>query len=398
MDIHWWNTRFRASVGYWLDPVRHQSICLDGACALCRLTDTDHPQYLPPEPLAPGVGLPGILWNESDSSNPVRRQIRKKNVVWRDVKFLSDDPDQADNPRLDGLVAAGLGWAAGIHFSNGDQEGIVIFIARKGVSKKIKAPVNEKYLIAAADLIGAAWALCGPRHDAVAAREEGLARAILNAKNKLVAMIRMGVTIGDLTKPPVLAATLEDQLEETIELDKERPLVSRVSDYAGRKVKQVGIKSLYGGMNQPPPSKSISESIFSGVGTFLTMLIVTQFGKYVSHFVTTVPESPQIIFDIRISDTRYVTQIFQEWGADYALVVGPFGALATLHYALTAAPASQPRNAILGQLVALAFGVAISKSELEPWMKMSLAPAATVLLTTKLGIIHPPAGATAGAS
>lgn len=75
--------------------------------------------------------------------------------------------------------------------------------------------------------------------------------------------------------------------------------------------------------------------------------------------------------------------------------MGPFGALATLHYALTAAPASQPRNAMLGQLVALTLGVAISKSELEPWMRMSLAPAATVLLTTKLGIVHPPAGATA---
>jgi hypothetical protein len=255
-------------------------------------------------------------------------------------------------------------------------------------------------LIAAADLIGAAWAIRGPRHDAVTARKEGLDRAILNARIKLVAMIRMGVTIEELTKPPVVAPTLEDQLEETIELDKERPLVSRVVNYAGRKVRQVGIKSLYGGMNQPPPSKSIPESIFSGVGTFLTMLIVTQFGKYVSQFVTAGRHHRNWLVAHPVSDTRYsyVIQIFQEWGADYSLVVGPFGALATLHYALTAAPASQPRNAMLGQLVALTFGVAISKSELEPWMKMSLAPAATVLVTTKLGIIHPPAGATAGTS
>eukprot|EP00545_Synedropsis_sp_CCMP1620_P002554 CAMPEP_0119005940 /NCGR_PEP_ID=MMETSP1176-20130426/2019_1 /TAXON_ID=265551 /ORGANISM="Synedropsis recta cf, Strain CCMP1620" /LENGTH=501 /DNA_ID=CAMNT_0006957803 /DNA_START=40 /DNA_END=1541 /DNA_ORIENTATION=+ len=358
---------FRPPRGYWLDPVRHQTMCATGFCDLCRLTNTEHPEYLPPVPLAPGVGLPGILWNESDSSNPMRGNNYKKKVVWRDVKFLSEDPDQASNPRLDGLVAAGLGWAAGIHFSNGGQEGLVIFISRKGVSKKIKDPVNEAYLVAAADLIGSAWALRGPRHDAVQARQNSLHGAVRNARIKLLVMLRLGITIEELTKPPVHVPSFEDELDETIEADKEKPPVTRAFDYAGRKAKQVGMKSLYGGMNQPPPGKSIAESMFSAVGTFLTMLIVTQLGL---HFV-------------------------KEWGGDYSLVVGPFGALATLHYALTAAPASQPRNAMMGQLVALTFGVAISKSGLEKWMKMSLAPAVTVLITTKFGIVHPPAGATA---
>jgi hypothetical protein len=34
------------------------------------------------------------------------------------------------------------------------------------------------------------------------------------------------------------------------------------------------------------------------------------------------------------------------------LLIGPFGALATMQYGLTAAPASQPRNAVMGQAVA----------------------------------------------
>lgn len=246
------------------------------------MTNEQHPQYLPPEPLAPGIGLPGILWNESDTFNLTRRHNSKKKVVWRDVKFLSEDPDQAANPRLDGLVDAGLGWAAGIHFSNGDQEGIVVFIARKGINAKIKAPVNERYLVAAADLIGSAWALRGPRHDAVEAREEALDKAIRNARAKLVAMIRLGITIQELTKPPVHTETVEDKMDEKIEMDGGKSFGSRVFDYTTRKAKQVGIKSVYGGMNQPPPPKSISEAIFSGVGTFLTMLIVTQFGLHVS--------------------------------------------------------------------------------------------------------------------
>ena len=344
-------------------------------CPLCRLTDPQHPEYLAPEPLCPGVGLPGILWNEATTSNPNRYNLfsqrsTKKKVVWRDVKSLSQDPDQPTNPRLDGLVEAGLGLAAGITFNNGDQEGIVMFIARKSVAaKKIKSPVNEAYLIAASDLIGSAWALRGPRHAAVEAREEMLAQTIRRARVRLLTIIRLGVNVEDLAKPLPAGevSTSEDALEQKVDMDKGKTIVSRIFNYTRRKARQLYIKSIQGGMNQPPPPMSTAESLFSAVGTFLTMIIVTQLAQ---HMVDT-------------------------YGLEYRIVVGPLGALATLHYGLTAAPASQPRNALMGQLVALTIAIAISKSQLETWMKQSLAAASTVLVITRLGIIHPPAGASA---
>jgi CBS-domain-containing membrane protein len=68
----------------------------------------------------------------------------------------------------------------------------------------------------------------------------------------------------------------------------------------------------------------------------------------------------------------------------------------TLLYGLTAAPASQPRNAILGQAVSMTISLALSYIDsMEIWMRQSLATAIAVTCMVKLGITHPPAGASA---
>lgn len=68
----------------------------------------------------------------------------------------------------------------------------------------------------------------------------------------------------------------------------------------------------------------------------------------------------------------------------------------TLLFGLTAAPASQPRNAMLGQIVSLTISILIGKvSYLELWMRQSLATALAVASMAKLGLTHPPAGAAA---
>lgn len=75
----------------------------------------------------------------------------------------------------------------------------------------------------------------------------------------------------------------------------------------------------------------------------------------------------------------------------------PFGALFCLLYALTAAPAAQPRNAIFGQLVAIVVSLSLcyAKESLHLWLRLSLAVSLTVAVMAKLGITHPPAGASA---
>lgn len=78
------------------------------------------------------------------------------------------------------------------------------------------------------------------------------------------------------------------------------------------------------------------------------------------------------------------------------LVLGPLGALTTLQYNLTAAPASQPRNAFFSQVLALATCYFLHNvtSNLDRWHRCTLSPALVTTATARLGIIHPPAGAT----
>lgn len=71
----------------------------------------------------------------------------------------------------------------------------------------------------------------------------------------------------------------------------------------------------------------------------------------------------------------------------------PFGALMTLLYGLTAAPASQPRNGFLGQAVAMAIGVGFNYSSLDLWLKQTLSTSLAIAAMAKLGVTHPPAGA-----
>jgi CBS-domain-containing membrane protein len=67
-----------------------------------------------------------------------------------------------------------------------------------------------------------------------------------------------------------------------------------------------------------------------------------------------------------------------------------------LQYALTTAPASQPRNVVLGQVVAGAVSMSftyIPESMLPVWIRRAVAPAFAIAAMVKLGIPHPPAGA-----
>jgi CBS-domain-containing membrane protein len=74
----------------------------------------------------------------------------------------------------------------------------------------------------------------------------------------------------------------------------------------------------------------------------------------------------------------------------------PFGALMTLLYGLTAAPAAQPRNAILGQSLSLTIAIGVGRvSMLSLWIRQSLAASLAIGAMVKFGVTHPPAGAAA---
>ena len=68
----------------------------------------------------------------------------------------------------------------------------------------------------------------------------------------------------------------------------------------------------------------------------------------------------------------------------------------TLQYGLTAAPAAQPRSAILGQVVAGAVALPLTyipEYILAVWLRRVIAPAIAIGVMVKLGVTHPPAGA-----
>ena len=75
--------------------------------------------------------------------------------------------------------------------------------------------------------------------------------------------------------------------------------------------------------------------------------------------------------------------------------LGPFGALMTLQYGLTGAPVTQPRNIILGQMVAGIIALSftyVPETHLSPLLRMAIAPSVSITTMVKLGVVHPPAG------
>jgi hypothetical protein len=49
----------RPEAGWWIDPIFHSDCGKN--CKICRLTNPEREDFLKPEPLFPGEGLPGVL-------------------------------------------------------------------------------------------------------------------------------------------------------------------------------------------------------------------------------------------------------------------------------------------------------------------------------------------------
>jgi len=97
--------------------------------------------------------------------------------------------------------------------------------------------------------------------------------------------------------------------------------------------------------------------------------------------------------------TREVS-LFQNHGAP--IITGSFGAAAVLEFYSIDSPLSQPRNAVVGQILSSVVGTAVCKlfalsSSFESirWLGGGLACACATAVMALAGTVHPPAGATA---
>jgi hypothetical protein len=258
----------RPEAGWWVDPAFHSGAQCGKSCGMCRLFDPKRADYVPPKPVAAGVGLPGVLWAEKS---------RGKKIVWREVKGIANDPDQPYNPRLQLLGSVGLGWAAAVEFNRLGYSGIVIYMAREGVDlQRLQTESNEAYLLAASDFAAAAYVLRGPRERAMHERRSELAAVLRRARNRILALTRMGINIEKLVEDNAAAAT---------EANKPYYMASFSSGQClgdvQHRMMTVYRKAL-GGDVQPPPAMGWQQSIFTFFGCFITLLALTRLNVHVN--------------------------------------------------------------------------------------------------------------------
>lgn len=226
---------------------------------------------------------------------------------------------------------------------------------------RLQTTENERYLKAAAHLVGSAWAVRAPRQHLVEKRTKAKDHNFGRVRRKMQHMLRHSSTIEELAKPKLDSSTFSASSSSQAST-----VSSRCCRYAQNKLGTEIVKFRGAKMCVPQPV-STNESLFSFVGVTLTLLAV---GALNQHLTNT-------------------------YGKDWTIVMGPLGALLTLQYSLTSAPAAQPRNAIIGQLISLTVAISVGYLPTEVYIKQALGTAIAVGLMGRAAAVHPPGGAAA---
>lgn len=111
---------------------------------------------------------------------------------------------------------------------------------------------------------------------------------------------------------------------------------------------------------RPPAKISVKDALFSGVGALICIGLIA--------FIT--------------------------YGLGGGLLFASLGASAVLVFAAPQAPLSQPRNVLVGHVLAAAVGVLVFACIGLSWMSLALGIGCTVALMVLTKSVHPPAGAT----
>ncbi|KAL7550349.1 hypothetical protein ACHAWF_013597 [Thalassiosira exigua] len=273
-------------------------------------------------------------------------------------------------------VEAGIGLAAGVRFHFHSTQGMILYMARSNTDPaNLKSELNEGYLLCAADVIGSIVALRDPRHVLLAERRTARESVRRRARQGLAAAIRMGGgklldSFSDKAKASGTPSSTDGSAglgrkDSATTVQSEAPTQLRgCFEFTKNKV-LLWTTKWRGANNQPPPRFTWQESLWTFTGCFLTLLSL-----------------------LTLSDA-----ISEATNGDLSLVLGPFGALMTLHYSLTAAPAAQPRNALLGQAVSLSIAMGMTYTRLETKVRRCLGTSLAIMIMARLGVTHPPAGA-----
>ncbi len=223
--------------------------------------------------------------------------------------------------------------------------GIVIFFGNPHIDEtKLKDERNSKFIKHTAQFIGTAAALQAPLQEIKRYKERIYADNWHILKVKMISVVRFGGIIREQKRA---------QISSSRNLDagnKGKQVLVRAGERAKAQTVLCWKKS-HGGSAAIPPPFSNTQSAWTFVGVLVTHTMFS----------------------------RMNVAILEKTQGELDLVLPPLGALTTLQFALTAAPASQPRNAIFSQLFALATALIITYiPNMEPWLRASLAPAIVI--------------------
>ena len=247
----------------------------------------------------------------------------------------------------------------------------MVYLARGATNvEKLMDRTNEDYLTHSSLVIGSAYALRIPRLAVEKERRIESNESFRKVRQKLHTICTSNRNLEKVVENEAMKDGDDDgRPEEMDESDDDwsesdnilsSVLVATIAFFRAKLMSTC--KKSMGVQIQAPPATSWEQSSVTFVASFLTILVLTS-----------VDES-----------------LVKAYGSNFRLVLGPFGAMSTLLYSLTPAPASQPRNAILGQTVSLFIAYGFGQTSMDRIWKHSLATATSIALMAKTGLTHPP--------
>ncbi len=356
--------------------------------ALDRVVDPEHPDYVKPSPQVAGAGLAGYFVSLGKSIDA------NGGLIWRNLTDITSDPFQPPYERMLVLEEAGFGKVTGLHFDvPGGHQGIVLYFARGTADERmLNEPSNVHFLCMATQHIGTACAMSRLRQLSIRAKSSRTQRIWQRVKTKIFCYRAfLSLSVGSLKRHRSYQRMVRGFSFSSWERTPSDPSLLRMSirvgfvkpliafndrahlgilwlfDEARYRILSVLEKSK-GSTIRPPPAVPLLNAIWTFWGVYVTLLMLVA---------------------VKTLFVRY-------WSS--SLILAPFGALLTLQYSLTAAPASQPRNVLYGLCICLGITLLCQYVLLHQFMckkelVLPLAGALGISIMTKLGVVHPPAAA-----